>query len=349
MNLHRIVNVRSVGMAAATAFAAGLVATGASAASAAQASEALVVNNSLVVIGTNAADDISMQLDPNDPNSLEVDIAGSPTQAFDRTTFDSITVLLANGSDHFTAGAGFADEVMRVDAGGGNDVIVTADGNDLILAGSGRDTVNTGAGNDGILGGTGQDVVDGDAGADVAFLQQGDDIFRWDPGDGSDVVEGGEGTDTLDFNGSDGNELMSLSANGTRSLFTRDLGNIRMDMSSVEQLDLTALGGTDDVTINDMTGTDFRRADVDLSASTGQPDGLADAVTVNGTNDADTMRVRASNEVVVSGLVTVTSISGQDTSDHLQVNTLDGHDTVRIDREVPAAIDVDVDLGAGQL
>ena len=52
---------------------------------------------------------------------------------------------------------------------------------------------------------------------------------------------------------------------------------------------------------------------------------------------------------VVSGLVTVTSISGQDTSDHLQVNTLDGHDTVRIDREVPAAIDVDVDLGAGQL
>jgi hypothetical protein len=182
----------------------------------------------------------------------------------------------------------------------------------------------------------------------VAFLQAGDDTFRWDPGDGSDVVEGDDGNDTLDFNGAAGNEVMSLSPNGSRSVFLRDLGNIRMDMSEVERLDLTALGGTDTVTINDMSGTDFRRADVDLSVA-GVPDAQSDVVTVNGTDQADSMRVRTSGDsIVASGLTVTTQILGADASDQLRVNTLDGNDTVRVDRDVPAAIDLAVDLGAGQ-
>ena len=77
---------------------------------------------------------------------------------------------------------------------------------------------------------------------------------------------------------------MSLSANGERSLFLRDVANIRMDMDDVERLDLTALGGIDTVTVDDMSGTDFRQADVDLSGPAGGGDGEADIVTVNGTD-----------------------------------------------------------------
>ena len=66
---------------------------------------------------------------------------------------------------------------------------------------------------------------------------------------------------------------MSLSPNGERSLFLRSPGNVRMDMNGVERLDLTALGGAIAVTVDDMSGTDFRRAVVDLSAPTGGADG----------------------------------------------------------------------------
>ena len=45
-----------------------------------------------------------------------------------------------------------------------------------------------------------------------------------------------------------------------------------MDMDGVERLDLTALGGADTVTIDDMTGTDFRRAGIDLSGPAGGGD-----------------------------------------------------------------------------
>ncbi len=82
-------------------------------------------------------------------------------------------------------------------------------------------------------------------------------------------------------------------------------GNIRMDMDGVERLDLTALGGVDTMTVDDMTGTDFRQADVDLSASTGGGDGLSDTVTVNGTDRADRIDVGPTETVVdVAGLRT---------------------------------------------
>ena len=46
---------------------------------------------------------------------------------------------------------------------------------------------------------------------------------------------------------------MSLSANGRRTLFLRDVANIRMDMDDVERLDLTALGGADTMIVRDMS------------------------------------------------------------------------------------------------
>jgi hypothetical protein len=63
-------------------------------------------------------------------------------------------------------------------------------------------------------------------------------------------------------------------------VFLRDIANIRMDVQGVEFLDLRTLGSADSVTINDMTGTGFRQANIDLSASGagGAGDGAADVV-----------------------------------------------------------------------
>ena len=60
-----------------------------------------------------------------------------------------------------------------------------------------------------------------------------------------DTVKGGDGTDTMPFNGSGGNENFEVSADGGRTLLTRNLGNIVMDFDDIEKITINALGGAD--------------------------------------------------------------------------------------------------------
>src|SRR5437868_6845322 len=140
------------------------------------------------------------------------------------------------------------------------------------------DTINAGSGNDVIESGGGNDLVIGGPGNDTAILGAGNDTFVWNPGDGSDTVEGGSGTDTLLFNGSNVSETMTLSANGSRTRLFRDVGNVTMDVNSMEDIDINALGGADNITIDDLTGTGVKRVAIDLSApiGSGSGDGAAD-------------------------------------------------------------------------
>ena len=92
------------------------------------------------------------------------------------------------------------------------------------------------------------------------------------------------------FNGSNNmNENFDVSANGQRVRFFRNLGNITMDTAGVENIDLNALGGADNVVVNDMTGTDLTDVHVDLAQvpGSGVDDGQPDNVTVNGTAGSD--------------------------------------------------------------
>ena len=164
------------------------------------------------------------------------------------------------------------------------------------------------------------------------------------------MTEGESGFDTLEFNGAAVAENMTLSANGQRALFVRDVGNIRMDMNGIERLNLNALGGADNFRVGDLSGTDLSVLNVDLSAPGGGGDGQADTVTLNGTgrNDDVHVGVRRHDGVSVNGLPARVRITGSETVDHLQVNTLGGHDRVSVDRRVGALIGVSVDLGADQ-
>src|SRR5207344_1936052 len=115
-------------------------------------------------------------------------------------------------------------------------------------------------------GSAGGDLVNGGRGNDVGLLGAGDDTFVWNPGDGSDIVEGQNGADTMLFNGANIAEQIDLSANGPRLRLFRNVANITMDTAGVEQVDMNALGGADTVTVNDLTGTDVDRVNVDLGA-----------------------------------------------------------------------------------
>jgi hypothetical protein len=303
-------------------------------ASASQSPSAYVSYDTLTITGTNAADVLALRLAAGAPNTLQVEFGddGVAEFSFDRTTFTKIDVFLRGGNDEYhvdQVNGTFVDEAITVDGGNGND------------------TMNGGDGAEVFYGGNGADTVDGNKGADTGYMGNGPDTFRWDPGDGSDIVEGQNGTDTLDFNGATGVENFALSANGTRSLFFRDAGNIRMDMNEVERLDLTALDGVDTVTVNDMSGTGFRQANIDLSGAAGGPDGAADVVTVNGTANADRVRVDTDGaQVDVKGLATQVHVTGSEVADQLKINTLDGQDVVKVDGSVFALISPSVDLGA---
>jgi Ca2+-binding RTX toxin-like protein len=291
--------------------------------------KAQVQAGTLQITGDAASDKLSLGVSPTDPNILTVDVGedGTTDFAFDRSTFTAIDV----------------------EAGSGNDEVrVLGDlSNVTINGGAGDDTIIGGPEADVLLGGPGNDIVDGGRGNDTVDLGGGADRFLWDPGDGSDTVEGGGGNDALEFHGANANEHIDVSANGSHVRLFRDVASITMDMNGIEELDLSTLGGTDAVTIGDLTGTDLQKANIDLSATrgSGTGDAQADTVTVNGTDAADNVNVSSSGgNVLVSGLSPKVHVSGSDSAlDNVDVNTLGGDDTITsgVGLAGPAAVNVD--------
>ena len=227
---------------------------------------------------TVTANGARVRFDRLDPAPFAIDIG----------TTEQLDLNMGGGNDSFSATGNLAALIsITVDGGAGDDTILGSNGADVLL------------------GGDGNDFIDGQQGNDTAFLGAGDDTFQWDPGDGSDTVEGQDGTDTMLFNGSAGDEIFAASANGGRVLFTRNLGNIVMDLDDVEAIDLNALGGVDTLTVNDLSGTDVTEVNVSLAGTIGGTagDGAADMVIANGTNGDDVVDVvGAGTSVSVLGL-----------------------------------------------
>src|SRR6185503_9049567 len=117
--------------------------------------------------------------------------------------------------------------------------------------------------------------------------------FPWNPGDGNDVVEGQAGNDTLLFNGANISEKINISANGQRLRFTRDIANITMDCNEVETIQFNATGGSDEITVNDLSGTGVVNVNLDLHAPIGAntTDGSPDTIILNGSTNDDSVVV----------------------------------------------------------
>ena len=175
-------------------------------------------------------------------------------------------------------------------------------------------------GDDVISVGNGNDTVEGDGGTDVASLGAGDDRFIWNPGDGDDSVFGGHGTDTLEFNGSDGAELMTVTNITGGFRFFRDLGNIIVDATRTEVIEVNALGGND---VIDASGQTRSSVAVDLVGGVGN-----DTFTGGSGNDSFLWDPGDGDDVFDGG-------NGTDT---LRFNGSDGAEVMRV-----------TDLGGGFL
>jgi len=345
---------KSHGRAAAAAAAAAIAATATLAGMPAEATPAragaAVVNGVLTISGTNSGDRITVDFTALD--SVVVDLGGdNGTRRFESSSVHSASVDLHAGDDDFRTltGGSLADVPMTVTTGAGNDAALAGAGNDVLDGDTGEDFLLGGAGTDLVIGGTGADFVNGGVGTDVEVLGNGDDTAAWNPGEGNDTIDGGHGRDTLAFNGSDGDERMSLSANGQSAVFLRSPGNIRMDLDGVERLDLATFGGSDAVTIDDLSGTEVTTAEIDLAATNGSGDAAGDTVQVNGSGQADRVDVTADGGAVdVTGLAAQTTVTGGEPTDLLQINTFGGDDRVTVTDGAGALLDIQSDLGADQ-
>ncbi len=255
---------------------------------------------------TTTANGTRVRFDRLNPAPFSLDIG----------TCEQLVLNAGGGNDSFSATGNLAALIqITVDGGAGDDTLLGSNGVDLLL------------------GGDNNDFIDGQQGNDVALMGAGDDTFQWDPGDGSDTVEGQNGADALLFNGSAGSEIFEASANGARVRFTRNLGNIVMDLDDIETLNLNALGGTDSVIVNDLTGTDLTSANVSLAGTIGGTagDAAADIVTVNATGGGDQLTVTGTGTAAtVSGLpVAVAITTAEAANDRLIVNALGGNDNLQ--------------------
>jgi Ca2+-binding RTX toxin-like protein len=254
--------------------------------------------------------------------------------AVDMGTTERLTLNANGGDDAFSATGNLAALVaITVDGGTGNDTLLGSNGVDVLL------------------GGDGGDFVDGQQGNDVALMGAGDDTFRWDPGDGSDVVEGQDGADSMLFNGSNAGEIFDTSANGGRIRFTRNVGNIVMDLNDVEGIELHALGGQDDLVVNDLSGTDLTELVTDLAnpAGSGVDDAAADTVTVNGTNGDDVVVAAGQgSDFQVRGLSTAIAVIGAAPSaDRITIRSLAGSDVLDASGVAAGSMLLTGDMGAG--
>jgi Ca2+-binding RTX toxin-like protein len=285
---------------------------------------------------------------------LNIDLGGVIGGSTGDGQADTIIVKGSNGADIidvFGAGTsvavvGLAAQVNIANAEGANDslVINSLGGDDGVTAttlpagiikltidgGTGDDTVLGSQGDDVLRGGDGDDFIFGDNGNDRAEMGAGDDVFQWNPGDGNDTIEGQDGTDQMLFFGANIAENITISANGGRVVFFRDIANVTMDLDDTECIEFRALGGADNIVVGDLTGTDVTRIDLDLRGPNGGGDGAADTVTVNGTQGDDVFGAAGdAGGVNVFGLHTAVNVFFQEqANDSLTLSAQGGNDVV---------------------
>jgi hypothetical protein len=300
---------------------------------------AVIEHGTLKVNGDDRSNRVALRLNSGDPRLIEVDAGDNDSAdfSFDRDAVHAIKVKMRNGNDSARvddANGAFTDSIPTTISGG--------PGDDSLAGGQ----VQVAAENETFIGRTGDDTVDGGKGNDTARLGVGNDTFVWDPGEASDVIEGGDGRDTMLFNGAGAPavENITMTANGGRLNFLRDVGNVKMDTDGVEVVAFNALGGTDNVTVNDLTGTDVTKVNVDLAGTLGgaDGDGAVDNVVVNGTEGDDTINIDGNGSGAdVTGLAAAISVVHAEQADTLSVNTLGGTDHVSTDGDAGTQVLVD--------
>ncbi|HWT11350.1 MAG TPA: calcium-binding protein [Allosphingosinicella sp.] len=298
----------------------------------------------LAVQASGGADNIVVgDLSGTDATLVVVNLAATAGGSTGDGQLDQVSVNGTLGDDVVTvssiaggvAVSGLTAETRIYGADAGDGLVVIGNGGADVIdagalaAGTVMVTMLGGLGDDVFLGSQGADLVNGGDGEDVALLGGGDDVFIWNPGDDNDTIEGQAGADSLDFNGSNANENIAITANGERVRFFRDVANVTMDLNDVEEIGYDALGGADTITIGELGGTDASRIVIDLAGFGGSGDGQVDTIVINATDGDDAILVVGADGVVtVQGLAAEVRILNFEATDKLIINALGGDDVV---------------------
>ncbi|PZX14570.1 Hint domain-containing protein [Celeribacter halophilus] len=269
-----------------------------------------------VVVSLNIDDTASFDLAPSTPGVV------------DGTSGDDDMDVYENDEDYEDDdGDRITDYKFLVQSG--NDTIYGYAGNDTIHAGSGDDEIYGGTGNDIIFGGDGEDIISGGDGNDTIYGGElgfggiedehqdridggaGDDtIFA---GDGDNIVYGGDGDDTI-YAGDNNDYIVGGEGNDT--------------ITSGDGVD-TIYGGADDDIIDGGDGDDT------VYGGAGNDTWLAGETT----SGSDNVFLEDGDDTAEFGYVTV----GTDEN----VDGGDGNDTLSLDADVMAGLDLDVTLMEG--
>jgi hypothetical protein len=149
-------------------------------------------------------------------------------------------VQLSNGIDVLT----FTELDDVVDALVGNDLLFGSDGDDILYGNLGNDILHGGEDNDRLEGGDGNDTLYGEVGNDVLAGNAG-----------NDRLEGGRGDDIYLFGRGDGQDVIydydTTKGNADTLIFGEDIAAAQLWFrKSGSNLEVSVLGGTDKVTIN---------------------------------------------------------------------------------------------------
>jgi Ca2+-binding RTX toxin-like protein len=124
-----------------------------------------------------------------------------------------------------------------------------------------------------------------------------------------------------------------------------------MDLNDVERIEFNALGGADQITVHDLTGTDVTEVDVNLAAqingTTG--DSAADTVTANGTNGDDiAVLFGQGSDLQVLGLAAQINVTGAEAAnDRMVIRGLAGDDVIEASGVSAGAMALTLDGGVG--
>jgi serralysin len=210
-------------------------------------------------------------------------------QSFTPGGFSANQSILVDGDDTLKAKDFTFDtstKALTVEGTNQSDVLFGAGGNDIIHSNGGNDRLNGGGGNDTITGGTGNEVVFGNSGKDVFNVGAG--------GFGDDVV--------ADFSAADGDRI-DLSAQHISSFaqlhavpqFLVDSnGNVAIELEHNVTFTPSAYNPNESVTILGLSSAD-------LKANMFVFDTTKKALTIGGTDGADTLFGALGNDTINGG------------------------------------------------
>jgi Ca2+-binding RTX toxin-like protein len=207
----------------------------------------------------------------------------------------------------------------QASASGGSDTIHGGTGNDIAFGGSAGDMIYGDAGNDTLLGGDGQATIGSTISVvSLSLGSDGADTFFWKTGEGNDTIDGQSASDTLNVDATAGASTGALTSSQLTGLGMSTgisytgLETINISLSdAADTFNVNSTSSIATTTINTGKGMDSVNVGSAAPSTSGNLNGIAGALVVNGGADSDTLNLYdTSDNAGNTGTLTSTKITG---------------------------------------